>query len=273
MNPRITVNYSNDLLPEVGWRKFVDGELEIYEVPGSHTGILEEPNVQVLAEKLKVCIDKALTETKGEQGQKSEILPTEKWLELNNLSNLSNRLEPPQSSLVPIQTTGVKPPFFFVNSISNAQILGSFLGSDQPFYCLHIFGLTEFFQNQLSHLRIEDIAAKFIEDMRLIQPDGPYFLVTYCADSCLTFEMAQQLHAQGQEIALLAFIDTIWKPVNLGNYKHWYNLRQFGLNYILEKAKNKLKFTKDRLIIHLNQSRGKISVRTWTTIVSLSPGH
>lgn len=166
-----------------------------------------------------------------------------------------------KSSLVPIQTTGVKPPFFFVNSISYAQILGSFFGSDQPFYCLNIFGLTEFFQNQLSHLRIEDIAAKFIEDMRLIQPEGPYFLVTYCADSFLTFEMAQQLHAQGQEIALLAFIDAIWEPVNLGNYKHWYNLRQFGLSYILEKAKNKLKFTKDRLIIHLNQSRGKIYVR------------
>jgi aspartate racemase len=46
--------------PEIGWRKLVNGELEIYEVPGTHMGILEEPNVQVLAEKLRVCMDKAL---------------------------------------------------------------------------------------------------------------------------------------------------------------------------------------------------------------------
>jgi aspartate racemase len=38
----------------------VNGELEIHEVPGTHLGILEEPNVQVLAEKLRVCMDKAL---------------------------------------------------------------------------------------------------------------------------------------------------------------------------------------------------------------------
>ena len=53
------IRYQNNP-PEIGWRKFVNGELEIHEVPGTHLGILEEPNVQVLAEKLRVCMDKAL---------------------------------------------------------------------------------------------------------------------------------------------------------------------------------------------------------------------
>jgi aspartate racemase len=53
------IRYQNNP-PEIGWRKFVNGELEIHEVPGSHLGILEEPNVQILAEKLRVCMDKAL---------------------------------------------------------------------------------------------------------------------------------------------------------------------------------------------------------------------
>jgi aspartate racemase len=54
-----SVSYSVDS-PEVGWNKFVTGSLEIYDVTGDHIGILEEPHVQVLAERLKFCIDKAL---------------------------------------------------------------------------------------------------------------------------------------------------------------------------------------------------------------------
>lgn len=54
-----SVLYEIDPL-EVGWKKFVTGELEIHEIPGSHMGILQEPNVQLLAEKLTACIDKAL---------------------------------------------------------------------------------------------------------------------------------------------------------------------------------------------------------------------
>jgi aspartate racemase len=38
--------------PEIGWRKLITGSLKIHQIPGSHGGILEEPNVQVLAEKL-----------------------------------------------------------------------------------------------------------------------------------------------------------------------------------------------------------------------------
>ena len=45
------VIYSSDA-PEIGWRKFVD-KLEIHEVPGEHISILQEPCVQVVAEKLR----------------------------------------------------------------------------------------------------------------------------------------------------------------------------------------------------------------------------
>lgn len=47
--------------PEVGWKKLITGTLKIHQIPGSHGGILEEPNVQVLAEKLQYCIDQALS--------------------------------------------------------------------------------------------------------------------------------------------------------------------------------------------------------------------
>jgi aspartate racemase len=47
--------------PEVGWKKLITGTLEIHPIPGSHGGILEEPNVQVLADKLQYCIDQTLS--------------------------------------------------------------------------------------------------------------------------------------------------------------------------------------------------------------------
>jgi thioesterase domain-containing protein len=42
-----------------GWDKVVDGSLTVHEVPGDHLGILDEPNVQVLAHKLSDCLQSA----------------------------------------------------------------------------------------------------------------------------------------------------------------------------------------------------------------------
>jgi thioesterase domain-containing protein len=43
-----------------GWGELVRGGVEDYYVPGSHRGIMQEPNVAILAERLQKCIDKAL---------------------------------------------------------------------------------------------------------------------------------------------------------------------------------------------------------------------
>lgn len=164
----------------------------------------------------------------------------------------------PDTSIVPIKTTGDKPPLFFVNSIGYVRKLAPYLQPDQPFYALNIFGLTNFFKNKLSHLRIEDVAAKFIEDMEIIQPEGPYFLSTYCGDSFVTFEIAQQLQAKGQKVEMLAFIDSIWEPVDLGLSLYLHNIGQFGLDYILEKGSDRLKFIKYRLGLNIEQIKGKL---------------
>lgn len=46
--------------PLFGWGDLVTGGLEIHYVPGSHLSLLKEPHVQVLAEKLKVCLKNAV---------------------------------------------------------------------------------------------------------------------------------------------------------------------------------------------------------------------
>ena len=36
-----------------GWDELISGEVVIYDVPGNHRGILQEPNVSILASKLQ----------------------------------------------------------------------------------------------------------------------------------------------------------------------------------------------------------------------------
>jgi thioesterase domain-containing protein len=62
-----------------------------------------------------------------------------------------------------------------------------------------------------------DIASHYIERMRSIQPEGPYFLGGFCEGGNLAFEMAVQLQAQGQEVALLILIDSINTNTDLHN--------------------------------------------------------
>lgn len=44
--------------PQFGWGELVAG-VDVYHLPGSHLSFLDEPDVQVLAEKLKLCLEKA----------------------------------------------------------------------------------------------------------------------------------------------------------------------------------------------------------------------
>ena len=46
------------LLADNGWTGWVR-ELQISEVPGNHDSMVLEPNVRVLASRLRVCLDEA----------------------------------------------------------------------------------------------------------------------------------------------------------------------------------------------------------------------
>ena len=52
------------------------------------------------------------------------------------------------------------------------------------------------------------MAAYYINAIRSVQAEGPYLLAGWSMGGAVAFEMAQQLHAQGQTVALLALLDT-----------------------------------------------------------------
>jgi thioesterase domain-containing protein len=51
------------------------------------------------------------------------------------------------------------------------------------------------------------MAGHYIEALRAVQPEGPYLLGGWSLGGMIAFEMAQQLRAQGQNVALLALLD------------------------------------------------------------------
>ncbi|MBD6620400.1 amino acid adenylation domain-containing protein [Komarekiella sp. 'clone 1'] len=114
-----------------------------------------------------------------------------------------------RSSLVPIQTNGSNPPFFCVHPIFGVVFpyyeLAHQLGINQPFYGLQPIGI----DGETPLNRIEDMASHYIKALRSVQPKGPYFLGGWSFGGWVAFEMAQQLQNSGEEVALLAVLDTI----------------------------------------------------------------
>ena len=113
------------------------------------------------------------------------------------------------SSLVPIQPGASRPPFFCVHAAGGNVLeyrdLARALGSDQPFYGLQAKGLDG---QQEPLTTIKEMAAHYIEEMREVQPEGPYFMGGRSSGGTIAFEMACQLSAVGQKVALLALLDT-----------------------------------------------------------------
>src|SRR5262249_11903943 len=102
---------------------------------------------------------------------------------------------PSWSSLVAIQPSGSRPPFFFVHghggNVVRFRDLAHHLGPDQPFFGLQAVGLDG---KQPAYTRMEEIAAHYLREIRAVQPAGPYYVGGFCFGGLVAFEMAQQLH-------------------------------------------------------------------------------
>jgi fatty-acyl-CoA synthase len=126
------------------------------------------------------------------------------------LAKLIERDETPATgfSLVPLQTAGTRPPVFLIHWIHRNFV--QHLGSARPVYGLS-YGLAA---QKTSHgsialpPRLEDMAAQYLDEMRSVQPRGPYFLIGYSVGGFVAFEMARQLRERGENVGFLGLLDT-----------------------------------------------------------------
>jgi len=113
------------------------------------------------------------------------------------------------SPLVKIRAEGARPPVFCVCSLGgtvlNQRPLAMRLGDDRPFYGLQAINLDEALGRPA---RIEDYAARYIEAMREVWPDGPFVVGGHSFGGVVSYEIAQQLRAAGAEVAMLYILDS-----------------------------------------------------------------
>jgi aspartate racemase len=141
-------------------------------------------------------------------------LPITALLEAPTVAGLAELLrrenwKPSWSSLVPIQPRGDRTPFFCVHGIGGTVLrfreLATVMGTIRPFYGLQAIGLDG---GRPCPDTIEQIAAAYLTDVRRAQPRGPYLLGGYSFGGFVAVEMARQLRAAGETVALLAMLDT-----------------------------------------------------------------
>ncbi|MBW3571261.1 MAG: amino acid adenylation domain-containing protein [Gemmatimonadetes bacterium] len=111
--------------------------------------------------------------------------------------------------LVPLQTFGDRPPLFLAHPAGGHVIcyrgLAVNLAPDQPVYGLQPRGLEDGAEP------IDDLgemAAYYVDAIRRFRPRGPYRLGGWSFGGVVAWEMARQLRAAGEEVDLLAMLDT-----------------------------------------------------------------
>lgn len=111
-------------------------------------------------------------------------------------------------NIVPIRESGDRRPLFFVHPAAGIVFpyfeLARRLGPDQPFYGLQAAGLDG---DEEPDARVEDMAARYLPQIRAIQPAGPYLLGGYSFGCYIAYELALRLQAAGAEVGLLALVD------------------------------------------------------------------
>lgn len=100
-------------------------------------------------------------------------------------------------------------PFFLVagmfGNVLNLRHLAGLIGRERPFYAIQARGLRG---DEQPHEDFVEAAADYLEEIRRVQPEGPYFLGGFSGGGITAYEVAQQLRAAGDEVGLLAMLDT-----------------------------------------------------------------
>jgi thioesterase domain-containing protein len=114
-----------------------------------------------------------------------------------------------QNCIVPIRPSGTRKPLFVIHGVGGnvlgfAELARSF-HPEQPVYGIQAQSLTS---SGPTLIHLEAMAEYYIEQMKRVQPTGPFSFLGLCFGGLVAYEMAQQLVAQGEEVQFLGLLDT-----------------------------------------------------------------
>ena len=110
--------------------------------------------------------------------------------------------------------------------------LGQDVGVDHPFVALQAADRRT---GGRLPATIEAIAEGYVQQLRTVEPQGPYVLLGWCLAGNVAYEAAQQLRAAGHEVKAVIMVDT-WNPAYLNNMGTWRRQiaeRSYGWQIIL----------------------------------------
>ena len=180
-------------------------------------------------------------------------LPLTRLYQLPTIAQLAAALRqqecsPHWTALVPMHASGTRPPLFIVPpagmTVSKFTHWTRYFASEQPVYGLQPLG---FDGQQVPHECVEAMAIYYLADIRKLQPTGPYMLAGICFGASVALEMGQQLHDQGEHVALLAILDpipiavpSIWdRASQLVHYWRQGSLLKASFGYLASRIKRR----------------------------------
>jgi thioesterase domain-containing protein/acyl carrier protein len=140
-------------------------------------------------------------------------LPLATLLEAPNVAALARHLSLEQaprttSHLITLRS-GVRSPLVCVHgaggNVLNMPRIAEHVHKERPFYAIQARGVDG---REEPFSSVSEMAKTYVEELRRVQPRGPYHLAGYCGGGIVAFEMAARLQSEGEQVPFLALIDT-----------------------------------------------------------------
>ncbi|MEX3315954.1 SDR family NAD(P)-dependent oxidoreductase [Sulfitobacter sp. PS-8MA] len=157
--------------------------------------------------------------------------------------------------LVPLnQSQRDSAPLFIVagmfGNVLNLRHLALPFSNERPVMGIQARGLIG---DEAPHEDVKTAAADYLAEVRALQPQGPYLLAGYSGGGITAYEMAQQLRAAGEEVAVLALLDTPLplRPALSRPDKALIKLAELkrkGPRYLVEWARNRWAWERSRRV-------------------------
>ncbi len=177
---------------------------------GRHDNFFDLGGHSLLAVKLMLRVQEIVP---------GEALPLRALLEAPTIERLAawleNHEEDQQSILVQMQPGSLEcQPFFCICAPAGTALgmrpLANALDKEVPFYSIQNKGL----DGSEPCASLQEAARLYIDEIRKVQPNGPYWLGGYCFGALVAFEMACLLEEAGQGVSALFLVD-IANPAQL----------------------------------------------------------
>ncbi|MFC1830809.1 amino acid adenylation domain-containing protein [Thermodesulfobacteriota bacterium] len=171
--------------------------------------LFDSPTLKDLVEQIGREIDlRSISKNIGSPGHENVFKASQPAV-TNQSTGSTNRW----NVIVPIRAEGSLPPLFLLHAvfgnILNYSALLPFLDKNRPVYALQAMGLdgiSKPYQN------FDKMMAYYLEEVKMVQPEGPYLLAGLSFGGLLAMELAQVMLENGDEVAFVGMFDTIIPP-------------------------------------------------------------